>query len=77
MDAQKLRSYVDRLVELQEERAALGEDIKVVKAEAKRDGFHMPAIAKMIVYRRNRLKKVADEDTAEHVAQYELAIGDK
>lgn len=43
-----LRSYVDRLVRLEEEKRALAEDIKEVKLEAKSQGFDSKVITQMV-----------------------------
>ena len=46
--AQSLRSFVDRLVHLEEERKQLAADIKEVKSEARSQGFDVKVIAQMV-----------------------------
>lgn len=44
----KLRSYADRINRLDDERIALVEDIKTVKAEASADGYNVKALNQAI-----------------------------
>jgi uncharacterized protein (UPF0335 family) len=71
--ADRLRSIVDRIERLEEERKALGADIKDIKTEAKSAGFDMKAL--------NRLLRERREDDAEReereilVDLYRRALG--
>jgi uncharacterized protein (UPF0335 family) len=70
----RLRSIVDRIEKLEEEKAAVGADIKDVYAEAKGAGFD-PAVLRMLI--RNR-KEDADTmaERQELLDLYTHAIGD-
>lgn len=58
--AEQLRSYIERVERLEEEKAGLGADIRVVYAEAKGNGFD-PKIMRQIV----RLRKMDAQDRQE------------
>lgn len=58
--AEQLRSYIERVERLEEEKAGLGADIREVYAEAKGNGFD-PKIMRQIV----RLRKMDAEDRQE------------
>jgi len=47
-----LKSVVDRIERLNEEKTALGEDIKQVYAEAKGNGFDTKAIRRLVALRK-------------------------
>jgi uncharacterized protein (UPF0335 family) len=65
-----LRSYVERIERLHEERKALGEDIKEVYAEAKGNGFD-PKILKAVV--RIRAKDPSERTEEETLIDLYLA----
>lgn len=58
--AEQLRSYIERVERLEEEKAGLGADIREVYAEAKGNGFD-PKIMRQIV----RLRKMDAQDRQE------------
>ncbi|MEZ5668198.1 MAG: DUF2312 domain-containing protein [Alphaproteobacteria bacterium] len=58
--AEQLRSYIERIERLEEERTGLGADIREVYAEAKGNGFD-PKIMRQIV----RLRKMDPADRQE------------
>lgn len=60
---QQLRSFVERIERLDEERAALGEDIKELYAQAKSTGFDTKALKAVI-----RLRKQDPNDRNEFEA---------
>jgi uncharacterized protein (UPF0335 family) len=62
--AQQLRSIVERIERLEEEKRTLSEDIKEVYAEAKGNGFDARIIRKVVSIRR--------QATAERVEQEQL-----
>ena len=62
--ADRLRSLVDRIERLEEERKALGSDIRDIYAEAKSAGFDVKVLRQLI-----RLRK---QDTAERQEQEAL-----
>jgi uncharacterized protein (UPF0335 family) len=70
---ERLRSFIERIERLEEERSALGEDLREVYAEAKGTGFD-PKIMRQIV----RLRKMESNDRAEQemlLDTYKLALG--
>ncbi len=58
---ERLKSLIERIERLEEEKRALGEDIKEVYAEAKGDGFD-PKIMRQIIRIRKRDKDDLDEE---------------
>jgi uncharacterized protein (UPF0335 family) len=65
--ADQLRSLIERIERLEEEKAVLAEDIKEVYAEAKGTGFD-PKIMRQVV----RLRKMETADRQEQEALLEL-----
>jgi uncharacterized protein (UPF0335 family) len=63
----QLKSYVQRIERLEEERKALGEDIREVYAEAKTAGFDIKAMRVVV-----RLRKQDADERKEHEALVEL-----
>lgn len=63
----RLRSFIERLERLEEEKKELAEQIKDVFAEAKGDGFDTSAMRKIL-----RLRKQDPDDRAEEEAVLEL-----
>jgi len=62
--ADRLRSFIERIEKLEEEKAALAEDVKEVYAEAKSAGFDTKIMRQVI-----RLRKMDphDREEMEHV----------
>jgi len=56
----RLRSFVERIERLEDEKKALSEDIREVYAEAKGSGFDIKVMRQII-----RLRKMADNDRSE------------
>ncbi len=70
---ERLRSFIDRIERLEEEKRALGEDIKEVYAEAKGVGFDVKIMRQLI-----RLRKMDQDDRDEQEALldvYKRALG--
>jgi uncharacterized protein (UPF0335 family) len=73
--AQQLKSIIERIERLEEEKKALGDDIKEVYAEAKGNGFDAKILRKVVSIRK--------QETAERVEQeqlidlYLMAVGTK
>jgi uncharacterized protein (UPF0335 family) len=65
----QLRSYIERIERLEEEKAALAADIREVFAEAKATGFE-PKVMRQIV----RLRKLDQADRQEQEALLELYL---
>ena len=69
----RLRSFIQRIEKLEEDKAAIGEDLKEVYAEAKGTGFDTKIIRQIV-----RLRKVEVEqrrETEELLELYKAAIG--
>ncbi len=68
-----LRSFIERIERLEEEKAALAADIKDVYAEAKGTGFDVKIMRQLI-----RLRKMEDHDRSEQeeiLDLYKRALG--
>lgn len=69
----QLRSFVERVERLEEEKKTIGEDIKEVYAEAKGSGFCTKALRKIIAIRK---KEKAERQEEEAMVQlYMDALG--
>ncbi len=71
--ADHLRSFVERIERLEEEKAALAADIKDVYAEAKGTGFDVKIMRQLV-----RLRKMEDHDRTEQeeiLDLYKKALG--
>jgi len=71
--ADQLRSYVERIERLEEEKKALAEDIKEVYAEAKSEGFDTKIMRQVI-----RIRKMNEADLQEQeelIEVYKRALG--
>ena len=70
---ERLKSFVERIERLEEEKRALAEDIKEVYSEAKRVGFDVKTIRQIV-----RIRKMDQDDLDEQQAlldTYLRAIG--
>ncbi len=65
--AQRLRSFIERIERLEEEKAALAADVREVYAEAKGDGFDVKTMRQIV-----RLRKMDSSDRAEQEALLDL-----
>lgn len=70
---ERLRSFIERIERLEEEKAALMEDIKEVYAEAKGTGFDAKTIRKIISLRKMDHEKRRESE--ELLDLYKTAIG--
>jgi uncharacterized protein (UPF0335 family) len=61
--ADRLRSLVDRIERLEEERKALGSDIRDIYAEAKSAGFDVKVLRQLIRVRRQEPADVEEQET--------------
>ncbi len=71
--AERLRSFIERIERLEEEKAALAADVREVYAEAKSTGFDVKTMRQVI-----RLRKLDRDDrhAQEHLLDlYKLALG--
>jgi uncharacterized protein (UPF0335 family) len=71
--ADRLRSLVERIERLEEERKALGSDIKDIYAEAKSAGFDVKVLRQLIRIRRQEAADVEEQETLLDV--YRRALG--
>jgi uncharacterized protein (UPF0335 family) len=71
--ADRLRSLVERIERLEEERRALAGDIKDIYAEAKSAGFDTKVLRALIALRRKEPAEVAEQETLLDV--YRRALG--
>lgn len=70
---QRLASFIERIERLEEEKAALMEDLKEVYAEAKGVGFDVKTIRKIVSLRKMDSEK--RRETEELLDLYKSAIG--
>ncbi len=71
--AERLRSYIERIERLEEEKAALAADIREVFAEAKSDGFDSKVMRQVV---RLRKMELSDREEQEHILDlYKRALG--
>ncbi|GAA0525284.1 uncharacterized protein (UPF0335 family) [Rhizomicrobium palustre] len=66
---ERLRSFVDRVERLEEEKKALSDDIKEVYAEAKGEGFDVKILRQVV-----RLRKMDKADFQEAEAMLDLYL---
>jgi uncharacterized protein (UPF0335 family) len=69
----RLRSIVDRIERLEEERKALGSDIKDIYSEAKSAGFDVKVLRQLIRIRKQEPAEIEEQETLLDV--YRRAIG--
>ena len=69
----RLLSFFDRIERLEEEKSALGEDIKEIYAEAKSAGFEVKIMRRIMKLRKMEAEKRQEED--ELLNLYMSAIG--
>ena len=70
---EQLRSYIERIERLEEEKTALGGDIREILAEAKGNGFDVKIMRQII--RLRKLDRVARLEQEELLQLYQHAIG--
>lgn len=71
--ADRLRSLIERIERLEEERKALGSDIKDIFAEAKSAGFDVKIIRQIIRLRKQEPAEIEEQETLLDV--YRRALG--
>jgi len=69
----RLKSFIDRVERLEEEKKAIGEDIRDVYGEAKASGFEPKIMRKIVSVRKVELQKRREEN--ELLELYMAAIG--
>jgi uncharacterized protein (UPF0335 family) len=70
---ERLRSFIERIERLEEERRTLGEDIKEVFAEAKGNGFDTKIMRQIIKIRRMDKDDLDEQETLLDI--YKRALG--
>jgi uncharacterized protein (UPF0335 family) len=73
VDAEKLRSFIERIERLNEEKDGLAQDIREVFKEAKAQGFNRPTMRKIIALR--KLETHVRDDQDELLHSYREALG--
>jgi uncharacterized protein (UPF0335 family) len=73
VSSDRLRSFVKRIEKLAEDKAAVGEDLKEVYAEAKGTGFDTKIIRKIVSIRKMEVEKRREQD--ELIELYKSALG--
>ncbi len=71
--ADRLRSIIERIERLEEERKALGSDIKDIYAEAKSAGFDVKVLRQLISIRKKEPAEVEEQESLLDV--YRRALG--
>ena len=71
--AERLRSLVDRIERLEEERKALASDIKDIYLEGKSAGFDVKVLRQLISVRRKQAAEVEEQETL--LDLYRRALG--
>jgi uncharacterized protein (UPF0335 family) len=72
--AERLRSFVQRIERLEEDKAALAQDLREVYAEAKGEGFDTKVLRKLISLRKRDPRQRREED--ELLELYLSALGE-
>jgi uncharacterized protein (UPF0335 family) len=73
ISADRLRSLVERIERLEDERKALGSDIRDIYAEAKSAGFDVKVLRQLIGLRRQEPAEVEERETL--LDTYRRALG--
>lgn len=72
----QLRSFVDRIIRLEEEKASFAEDIKLVYSEAKSSGFVPKALRRVVkIQRMDQSQKAAHDEVETILETYMQALG--
>lgn len=71
--ADRLRSIIERIERLEEEKKALGEDVKDIFSEAKSAGFDTKVIKTLISIRKKEPSEVEEQETL--LDLYKRALG--
>ena len=73
VSGERLRSFIQRIEKLEEDKAAVGEDLKEVYAEAKGTGFDTKILRQIVRLRKVEIEKRREND--ELLDLYKAAIG--
>ena len=72
--AERLRSFIERVERLEEERAQIGHDIREVYAEAKGEGYDVKVLRRIVALRKKDPVQRREEE--ELLEVYLAALGD-
>jgi uncharacterized protein (UPF0335 family) len=72
--ADRLRSLVERIERLEEERKALGSDIKDIYAEAKSAGFDVKVLRQLIRIRRREPAEIEEQESLLDIYRHALGM---
>jgi uncharacterized protein (UPF0335 family) len=72
--ADRLRSIVERIERLDEERAALGNDIRDIYAEAKSAGFDVKVLRQLIRIRKQEPAEIEEQESLLDVYRHALGM---
>jgi uncharacterized protein (UPF0335 family) len=72
--ADRLRSLVERIERLDEERAALGNDIRDIYAEAKSAGFDVKVLRQLIRIRKQEPAEIEEQESLLDVYRHALGM---
>ena len=74
VSAERLRSLIERIERLEEERKALSSDIKDIYAESKSAGFDVKVMRQLIRLRKQEPAEVEEQETLLDVYRRELGM---
>ena len=70
----QLKSFVERIEQLEDEKRALAEDLKEVYAEAKGSGFDTKQLRRVIAYRKKDPEQVQEEEAVFEMYLHSLGM---
>ncbi len=73
--AKQLKSYLERVERLEDERSMLGADISDIYAEAKSSGFDVKVMRKLVALRKRDAEKVQAEQVVLETYAHALGMG--
>jgi uncharacterized protein (UPF0335 family) len=73
VSGERLKSFIKRIEKVEEDKAAVAEDLKEIYSEAKSAGFDTTIVRKIIVLRKKELEKRREEQ--ELLELYMSAVG--
>jgi len=71
--ADRLKSFIERIERLEEDKAVIANDIKEVYAEAKGEGFEVKPMRQLV--RLRKMKREARKELEEYIEIYKAALG--
>jgi uncharacterized protein (UPF0335 family) len=71
---EKLRAFVERIERLEEERSAIGGDIRDVYSEAKADGFDIKVMRQVIRLRKQDTMERQEQETLLDIYKHALGM---